>query len=177
MIPVLAGPTGTKVEFKPFKNPEFTKNGKTYEIVSIRRRVGGDNGTWEEMDLSKLTAEEINHFMISAQKAAKFMDKLGGPAGLKTAHSFTLHFKENQPTEEPFLLDKVTFIEHKGESEKTHNIELSRISQDDLARMQKKFQPLNMTIKRVFHRTMEQKPPPTLPKKTPQSVPLAEDVD
>ncbi len=177
MIPVLAGPTGTKVEFKPFKNPEFTKNGKTYEIVSIRRRVGGDNGTWEEMDLSKLTAEEINHFMISAQKASKFIDKLGGPAGLNTAHSFTLHFQENQHTNKPFLIDKVTFIQNKGDNEQTHAIELNRFSEADVQKIQKKFHPLNVTIKRVFHRTMEQKPPLTLPKKTPQSVPLVEEID
>ena len=168
MMPVSPRPTGTTVELRPFNNPQFEKNGKTYEIVSIRRRVGGENGTWENLDLSTLNADELNNLIQSATKAAKFINKLGAPAA---PHSFTLHFKENQPNEEPFLLDKVTYIEHKGENEKTHTIELSRYQQDDLARMQRKFHPLNLTIKTVFHRTMEEKPPLSLPKKAPVSRP------
>lgn len=173
MIPVFSGPKGTTVEFKPIQNPQFEKNGKTYEIVSIRRRLGGENGTWEEMDLSKLTADDINNFMVSVQKAAKFIDKLGSP---RSPHSFTLHFKENQHTEEPFLLDKVTYIEHQGESAKTHNIDLTRLSPDDQARMQKKFHPLNMTIKQVFHRTMDEKPPISIPKKDRSATPTSTSV-
>jgi len=175
MIPVPNGPTVKLVSLNNNK-PQFIRDGKAYEIISIRRRIGGVNGSWKELDFSKLTDREMNDFVSSVLKTLKFLDKNEKPQGLKAPHSFTLHFKDNPHTDQPFLLDRVTFIESKGDQEQTHQIELSRFSQETLLKIRKKFHPLNNIISTAFHRTTEPKPPLNItPTKDPNYKPIIEE--
>jgi hypothetical protein len=165
----------TNVELRSIKNPEFKRNGKTYEIISIQRRVG-ENGEFEEVDLTKLTDEEINAFIQEAEKVSNIIDTIlnGTPDGLKNAHSFSLHFTHSSGggpgllnatlgrvftgwawKEEPFMLNKITYKETEGSEEKTFNTNISRYEKEQQDFIHASMRNLNVIIHNVASRTLD----------------------
>lgn len=150
-------PVGSTVELKPFNNPTFTntKSGKEYEITFIKRRIGGESGTWEEIDLKNLTEQEIMAFVEAAERVSTAMDRFNSLPG--PLHSFTLNFKEHGPDKDPFLLDRVTYFETKDASEKTFSVNLKRYDDQTQEWFLMQFRPLNQVISHVFERTVAAK--------------------
>ncbi|MBP7074649.1 MAG: hypothetical protein KBA81_04615 [Rhabdochlamydiaceae bacterium] len=153
------------VELKPI-NLEFEHNGKTYEITFVKQKIGGEKGEEKKLDLTNLKPEDIQALVKQAKKAMEMMGQLDGADVFKNSKSFTFHFTTQikEPTflnnilgkkikrfeykPNPSVFDSITYKE--GLEDKKFTVNLSKYEKGDQERIQRKLQPLNTTIEKLF---------------------------
>lgn len=172
-IPSSVRESGSYVELQHVEEPrlEITVNNKQYEIIKVRRRVGGSKADWKELDLDKLSRAEKVALVNAAKKSCEVFDRLHNTAptaDLKDAHTLTLQFFQEYESGPGLLnhtlgkhfdrfawkprlntLKEVRYKVSEDSKEKTYQLHLERYSPEEQAKIHKLTKPLTQHLSRL----------------------------